>query len=67
MLSVVMTENGHPVTHDLHGLKLPGGTLAHTLDGGKLFRRLVPLDVSDIKVNTACLQPALENEGGRVM
>jgi hypothetical protein len=50
-LAMVVTENGRPVQHDLHALRLPGGQLAHTLDGGKLFRRLVPLGVSDINVN----------------
>ena len=33
MLSVVITESGRPVQHNLHALKLPGGQLAHLLDG----------------------------------
>jgi len=50
-LSIVEIQAGKPTHHDLHSLVLPGGQLAHTLDGGKLFRRLVPLGVSDINVN----------------
>jgi hypothetical protein len=43
-LSMVVTENGRPVQHNLHELKLPGGQLAHLLDSGKLFRRLFAFD-----------------------
>jgi hypothetical protein len=51
MLSVATQAGGKITLHDLHSLKLPGRVLAHTLDGGKLFRRLVPLGVPDINVN----------------
>jgi hypothetical protein len=51
MLSLVVTENGRPVQHVLDNLRLPGGQLAHELDGGKLYRRLVPLGVEGIGVN----------------
>jgi hypothetical protein len=33
MLSMVVTESGRPVQHNLHALKLPDGQLAHLLDG----------------------------------
>jgi hypothetical protein len=51
MISFVVTENGRPVKHVLDNLRLPGGQLAHELDGGKLYRRLVPLGVSGIDAN----------------
>jgi hypothetical protein len=51
MLSIAENSSGKVVLHDLHNLKLPGGQLAHELDGGKLYRRLVPLGVVDIDVS----------------
>jgi hypothetical protein len=51
MLSIAETIGGKVVLHDIHNLRLPGGQLAHQLDGGKLYRRLVPLGVEGIDVN----------------
>jgi hypothetical protein len=51
LISFVVTENGRPVQHVLDNLRLPGGQLAHELDGAVLYRRLLPLGVADINVN----------------
>jgi hypothetical protein len=51
MLSAATQVDGKITLHDLHSLKLPGGQLAHDLDCGKLYRRLVPLGVSGIDAN----------------
>jgi hypothetical protein len=53
MMTLVTTENGRRVQRTLDNLKLPGGQLAHELDGGKLYRRLVALDVADINIREA--------------
>jgi hypothetical protein len=51
MLSVATQVGGKITLHDLHSFEIAGGQLAHQLDGGKLFRRLVPLGVEGIGVN----------------
>lgn len=51
MLSITSTTpTGRTVQHNLHSLRLPGGVLAHTLDGAELYRQLAGLSVPDIDV-----------------
>jgi hypothetical protein len=51
MLSVVTVNKAGQQRHDLTGLRLPNGALAHSLDGSELFRELDALGVPDIDVN----------------
>lgn len=65
MFSMVVTENGKPVQYALDNLRLPGGVLAHAVEGGKLCRRLAAMGLDVTAGFVACLQPALESAGGR--
>jgi hypothetical protein len=51
MFEIVQIAAGRAVRHNLHALPLPNGVLAHTLDGGDLYRVLVKLKVNGIRVN----------------
>ena len=52
MFEVIQIANGRAVRFNLHALPLRDGTMAHTLDGGQLFRALAKIRVPGISATT---------------